>query len=315
MKSRIRIITALILAMAGLLVVAAAGADVLEESFDADGLSRLYLQSDLGSVDIKAGSDKKITVKVERKNRAVDHFNVEFSREAPTLVVRGQLDDDERDRGHNMGVRFTITVPRTFDIEVDTAGGSVSVDDIDGEADIKTAGGSIKLGQVGGPVNARTAGGSIRLSGSSADATLSTAGGSINIGDINGNVEANTAGGSISIQRAAGWVEARTAGGSISVKDSTGAVNASTAGGSISAYISQQPESDSLLKTSGGGITVYLAENISLDIDAHINHGHIESDFTLDNVSISDQRLIGKLNGGGPALTLKSNGSVRIVRR
>ncbi len=315
MKSRIRVITALALGMAGLLLVAAAGADVLEESFDADGLSRFYLQSDLGSVDIKAGNDKKITVRVERKNRAVDHFNVEFSREAPTLVVSGELDDDEQDSGHHMSVRFTVTVPRAFDIEIDTQGGSVSVDDIDGEADINTAGGGIKLGQIGGQVSANTAGGSISLSGSNADATLNTAGGSIKIGDINGNVKANTAGGSISIQRAAGWVEARTAGGSISVKDSTGAVNASTAGGSISAYISQQPESDSRLRTSGGSITVYLAENVSLDIDAHINHGQIESDFALDNASISERRLVGKLNGGGPALSLNANGSVRIVRR
>lgn len=315
MKSRIRVITALVLGMAGLFLVATAGADVLEESFDADGLSRLYLKSDLGSVDIKAGSDKKITVKVERERRAVDYFHVEFSREAPALVVRGQLDDDERDRGHNMNVRFTITVPRSFNIEVDTRGGSISVDDINGEAEISTAGGSIKLGQIGGRVNASTAGGSISLNGSNADATLNTAGGSIKIGDVNGNVKANTAGGSINIERAAGWVEARTAGGSINVKDSTGAVNASTAGGSISAYISQQPESDSRLKTSGGGITVYLADNVSLDIEANVNHGRIESDFALDEARVTERRLVGKLNGGGPALRLQSNGTVRIVRR
>ena len=314
MRSRIRITAALILGLAGLVMWVTAGASVIEESFDAEGLTKLVVESDAGSVRVKAGNSNQIRVQVERSGWAADHFDVEFSRESPALIVRGEYDDNE-DRYENGHVKFTIEVPKSFDVDISTRGGSITIDDIDGEARVDTAGGSIKLGQIGGTVDASTAGGSISLSGSNASARLSTAGGSIKIGDVKGNVSANTAGGSINIERAAGTVEARTAGGSINVRDSVGAVNASTAGGSISAYFSQQPSESSSLRTSGGGVTVYLAENVGVNIDAHSDRGNIWSDFELDNAQISKRNLSGKLNGGGPNLNIDANGSVRIERK
>lgn len=68
--------------------------------------------------------------------------------------------------------------------------------------------------------------------------------------------------------------------------------------------------------TSGGGITVYLADGIGVDLDASSSGGRVDSDFAVDAETKTKSTLVGRINGGGPQLHLRnSGGGVQIERR
>jgi DUF4097 and DUF4098 domain-containing protein YvlB len=301
-------------ALAALVLISGpAAADVVERSFDVSPNGKLEIVSDVGSIDIRSHDANTVEIRVSRLTPRSEQLKLDFSTEGSTVRVKGDLPSDRN--GGNYNVHFDVQVPRSFELDLTTAGGSISVDDLDGQVRAQTAGGSMDFGRMGGPVLARTAGGSIELRDSRADADLSTAGGSIEVGDVAGEVRAKTAGGSIRIGRVEGSVEAHTSGGNVHVDEAGGPVRASTSGGSVRAYISQQPSGDSELETSGGQVTVILADNIALDIDADGGDGGVHSDFPIDGETESEHSLRGALNGGGPRLSLRSSSGVQIRRR
>ncbi|MEM9387198.1 MAG: DUF4097 family beta strand repeat-containing protein [Pseudomonadota bacterium] len=311
-----------------------AHADVIERTFDVGVTGRLVLDSDVGAVEVESNDSGRVEVRVERDGRDADRFEVEFDQRGNEVRVRGELPGRRNWNNRDLEIEFRVSVPRGFEIEVNTSGGSIEVDDLDGDVDVNTAGGFIRMANMGGEVRARTAGGSIDLEESRGNARLNTAGGSISVRRAGGEVEAKTAGGSISIDDAGGSVNARTAGGSIrigasggdvvahtaggsvSVDDVYGSVDASTNGGSINARIRSQPSGNSELRTHGGSVTVSLAPGVAMDIDAYSSNSRVSSDFEFPASAWDDDRaeLRAALNGGGPELSIRASHRIRIKR-
>ena len=289
-------------------------ADVIERSFDVGAQGKLEIDSDIGSIDVKSQDANKLEVRVVRQSADAQELKVDFAQEGSTVRVTGDL-PEHRNGNYHYNVRFEVKLPRGFAVDLRTAGGSIEVADLDGDVHTQTAGGSLSFGHMGGPVWGRTAGGSIELRDSRADADLGTSGGSIDVGDVAGEVRVKTSGGSIRIGHVDGSVDAHTSGGSVHIEEAVGAVRASTSGGSVRAYISRQPQGDSELETSGGDVTVYLADGIALDVEADGGEGGVESDFPIDGRTSSEHALRGPLNGGGPRLRLSSTSGVSIERR
>jgi hypothetical protein len=105
----------------------------------------------------------------------------------------------------------------------------------------------------------------------------------------------------------------RTSGGSISVRNAAAAVDASTSGGSVKATFVAQPAGDSELSTSGGRVTVRLADGLGFDLRARSGVG-VDSELPVEDAEQEPGRLDGRINGGGPRLELRSSGRVRIER-
>jgi DUF4097 and DUF4098 domain-containing protein YvlB len=221
-------------------------------------------------------------------------------------------------------VRYTLTVPRKVNLDVDTRAGHITIADIDGPVTATTAGGHISGGHVGGVAKIQTAGGHIQLTDSTGPATLKTAGGHITIGDVGGDLIAETAGGHINTGHVHGAVKARTAGGHIEIKQADGAIEAKTVGGSIQARIAAQPKSASYLETSAGSVTLEIANNVKLDVDAESMGGGVYSDFPLQSESASsddepswarNRTLRGRVNGGGPKVEVRtSHGRIKLTK-
>ncbi len=315
-----------IMAIAVMLPVAAGARDDFEDSIEksfqvAEG-GKLTVESDLGSIEVKAVSGNTVEVEIIRTVRAhsekevdrvLEDLHIDFNHIGNNVSIitkyeRGKLglfDWDHR----NLRLRYIISVPRKYNVDLKTAGGSISVDDLEGEVFSKTSGGSLSFGQITGPVNGCTSGGSISLEGCAGMADVATSGGSINLGEVNGKVDARTSGGSISIDRAQGDVVAKTSGGSISVEEVMGSIDASTSGGTVTAHISKQPAADCRLSTSGGSVVAYLADGIGVDLDAHTSGGRVRTDFPVTvQGEISKSNLQAKVNGGGPLLYLRTSG-------
>lgn len=219
-------------------------------------------------------------------------------------------------------------------VNTETGGGSIEVGTVGGELTLRTGGGSIKVGSAKGKINAETGGGSLVVVSGLQGAVLETGGGSIEVQRCSGSLKVTTGGGSIDLGEIAGPAEIETGGGSIRLSSATGAVRAETGGGSITLngvtaaraetgaggivakFVSGDERTDSVLETSAGDITVYLAPNLNITIRASIDlaNGHrIHSDFSEIRVTTEGGEwgpgtatAEGKLNGGGPTLKVRT---------
>ncbi len=320
------------LLFAGTSMADAAVEDHVERSFQVSPGGRLTVDSDRGSIEVRTGDRDVVDIKIERKvkkngkwsvEEVLGDFPITFDHSDDGVTIRAKHNQEilrrwgrERNR---LRVKFLITVPQRYNVDLKTVGGGISVGDLEGEVRSQTAGGNLQIGKIKGPVWGRTAGGNIEVEGTEGDADVKTSGGKITIGSVEGAVEAKTAGGSIHIEKATGSVNAKTAGGSIAVEEVMGSINAKTVGGSVTAYISGQPEEDCSLETSGGSVTAYLVESIALDVEARTTGGNVSTDVPVATVvqgKVSKGRLQGAINGGGPLLKLRTfGGSIHLHKK
>lgn len=310
---------AALVVLMSLAATAAVSADTIERSFPATAGGTLILDTDRGAIDVRAtgGDQVHVTVTREGSEDRIADFTVDFATTSNGLEITG---DDKRKSNwggsRNLRVRFDIEVPESYNLDLETSGGSISVDGLRGEVAARTSGGSMTFGRIDGPVRAKTSGGNIELKGSTVTADVSTSGGNISIGEVNGTVAAHTSGGSIRIQHAGGAVNASTSGGNIYVDEVRGSIDARTSGGSVKARITEQPQAACRLSTSGGRVELEIAESIAASINAQTSGGRISVDFPVTvSGEISRSRLQTDLNGGGPEITLRSSGGGISVSR
>lgn len=298
-----------------------------EKSFKVKPGGWVDMRADFGSIDVVSWANSEVKVEVRkwvegRSRRSAaelfEDYEVRYDQTERGVSIVAEMRGSGWHRGNDgLQVEFRITVPKQYNLDLNTAGGSISVDDLTGEARVKTSGGSLSLGRIEGPVNANTSGGSIELREAKGNIVAHTSGGSINVGQVSGDVDVETSGGSIDVDGASGNLRAHTSGGGVSLRGLHGRVDAGTSGGSVDAEILEQITEPCELSSSGGGIMVYLAKNIKADIDAYTSGGEVISDLPITvQGSVGEGKLRGKLNGGGPLLTLRTSaGDIRLRSR
>ncbi len=221
---------------------------------------RLILRADSGSINVKPGRNDRMECQVrlraylpseEEARRYLSSFELSLRQlEGGAVMVVGRF-RHERVHSGRLAVSYQVSVPLKFNVDLESKGGELSVEtlqgefrgttaggdiqggDITGPVFVETAGGDIELGNIGQKLEARTAGGGIRVGNVKSDATLETSGGEIVAGLIEGAVRAATAGGDIVLRGASGPVRAETAGGQIQLGECGSSIRAETAGGSI----------------------------------------------------------------------------------
>lgn len=300
-----------------------ASEDVIKKGFTVGDGGTLRLDGSVGSLRIVTGGTGvafEITRKADDRQaeKMMQGHRITFEQSGNDVIVKSELDRNGSGLFHwNTGdyeVQWNIRVPDRYNLDVETSGGSIHIDEIEGTVEARTSGGSIRTGRLDGEGTLKTSGGSITVEGATAKLVAHTSGGSISVGDTTGPVEVKTSGGSIKIARTGGEVVARTSGGGIRIEDAMGRIDAKTSGGSIHATLSRQPAADSSLATSGGSVIVSLAPSVAVELDARASGGGVHSDVpvTVQGV-IEEDSLRGQINGGGPKLTLRtSGGGIRV---
>ncbi|MEJ2637503.1 MAG: DUF4097 family beta strand repeat-containing protein [Calditrichia bacterium] len=297
--------------------------EAIEKSFSVEKGGTLSIDSELGAIRVNSSTANTVEVKVipesgwlSGSKNIFDNFEVNFAQTGNNVSVTGKFRNPSHKNWNGPGLRYEVTVPYQYNVDLKTSGGSISVGKLQGAAAAKTSGGSLQFGEIDGEVTGKTSGGSITVDGCAKNTNVNTSGGSINLGAIGGNVDANTSGGSIKIEKAGGNVIAATSGGSINVGEVMGTIDARTSGGSVTAKIKKQPENACRLKTSGGSVTCYLPDNAAVDLDAETSSGRVESDFDVTvKGKMEEHSLLGKINGGGPELLLRtSGGNIRLLK-
>ena len=301
--------------------------DTITKTFNVKKGQLFYLKSDLGTVEVDSWGKDEVKITVTRKadtgskSRAeaiFEDLDLSFDQDSEGVKVRAEYVGPKGWFGERrrLKLHFAVTVPKEFNIDVNTAGGSIKVTDLIGKCDAKTSGGSITVGKVDGPVNTKTSGGSIKIQEARGHVVANTSGGSISIGETAGSVDARTSGGGITLDGVIGDTKAHTSGGSLNLKNLSGNVTGSTSGGSINAELTGAIDRDCSLKTSGGSVRVFLPQDVSIDLDAQTSGGRVTVDFpiTVQGV-LKSSSIKGKINNGGPLITLRTSGGSIFVNK
>lgn len=195
-------------------------------------------------------------------------------------------------------VSYTITVPRAFNLQLNTSGGDIKVGSVKGTVNARTSGGDLVFERVDGELEGKTSGGNVTLKEGTARANLSTSGGNILIDRAGGPTTVSTSGGDIRVQSAAQLLSAHTSGGNVTAK------------------LTEAPKQDMTLRTSGGNVKVTVPRDAGFSLEADTSGGDVlTSNLMLSNSSTnkSKTKLSATVNAGGPKLTLRtSGGDIRV---
>lgn len=292
----------------------------VEKSFEVEPGGTVDLHATNGRITVSGGNRNEVAVKETIRFPNADRSEVEeyleneptqYESTDETVRIRGPETNDDWGwwGGNNDEVRYRyeVQVPRQFSARLRTSGESIEVTDLVGTVDGETAGGSVSATQIEGEVRLQTAGGSVTLRSIDGPADGETAGGSVEAVDVTGSLNVQTAGGSIRVENVGDDVSAETSGGSIQVDSVEGALTAHTAGGGITIRrVAQTVDAE----TSGGDIDLsdiggrVRAETAGGDIVGRSLDGAVDAETSAGDVELRGVR--------GPITAETSVGDVEI---
>ena len=266
-------------------VAMAATEERLAKSFAVAPGGALVVDVDFGSIEVTGTTGGEMTAsvwrRVERSDKADEEAflkdrPVTFEQTADGVTIRSR----RQSKGNwSMGwhrrtdAKYVIRVPERFNLQLNADGGAVTVTGCEGTIKISSSGGRIVVTGCGG------------------------------------DLKANTSGGSVSVKRFRGPARVRTSGGGITMENIGGAIEGSTSGGAINATLLSPVPGDVKLDTSGGGVTVRVAASAAFNLDAATSGGGASCDLPIAaEGKKGGSRRKGAVNGGGPAVRLRSSG-------
>lgn len=287
----------LLVSLLALSLPLAAFADIertVQKTYDVSDGRLFKLKTFDGPIEVSTGGASRVSITLQEKIDASDDA------EADALLAKVKLVFENAEDGvtvlaecpekHGFSVfgrnrcgvslRWKVVVPKNFNVDLDTAGGAITVSDLKGNVRADTSGGAIRLGEIDGKVHADTSGGEIKVD------------------KVTGPASLDTSGGAIRVARAENTVHADTSGGAVEVGFYGPLKGAST------------------LDTSGGSITVRVDDTAAFDLVADTSGGRVKCELPIvDRGDHENDHLEGKVNGGGPRLKLDtSSGDIRILK-
>ena len=271
------------------------------EEFDVSDDVRVDVRTSGGFIEVygKNTDEVKVEMIVRKRGRLMDRgdvdlddWDIDISRTGNTVTASAK----RRGRSwgnNNVSISFKVYTPIRAITDLNTSGGSITLENLMGDQKARTSGGSLSAASIDG------------------DLDLKTSGGSITIEDVQGFADVNTSGGRIRAENVTGGIKARTSGGSITLEEVNGNVEASTSGGSINAEI---PEPDDFieLKTSGGSITITVPKDQGYEVD--LDGNRVRADLKNFSGKYEKDEIKGTLNGGGTRIFARTSGGSVTLR-
>ena len=237
----------------------------------------------------------------------------------------------QKDRNINwkksLSISFKVFTPKNINSDLGTSGGSISLSNLSGSQSFRTSGGSLHVDNVNGETDGETSGGSIHVENSGDNIKLTTSGGSIHASNCTGKLRLMTSGGSIDLSSLKGDIEANTSGGSINGNDIQGELSTGTSGGSVrlsdmACSLKASTSAGSIdvsmeklgkyikISNSGGNIDLAIPSDKGVNLDLS-GRKVSTSDISNFKGKMEDDRIEGKINGGGIPVTVNA-GSGRV---
>jgi beta-lactamase regulating signal transducer with metallopeptidase domain/DUF4097 and DUF4098 domain-containing protein YvlB len=258
---------------------AAAAGPVFERSVDAAPGEQLYLDLDTGAeVQIQGWDESRVHVRAWLGGRDAADTRVTVEREESGVKVRSFF--AQRRNSQSTSHRLEIRVPRRFDLRLSSAGGDLTMKDVEGTFRGSTGGGELVLERLSGEARLSTGGGGIRVSDSDLKGSVSTGGGAVLLSRVRGGLRGSSGSGPVLYGEKAGGSDEETAdlseldidgsGTRIRPAEPTGVLHITKAGGDVE--LEEAPEG-AVISTGGGRVSVGRSAGL---VDASTGGGDIE---------------------------------------
>lgn len=271
------------------------------EEFSINTPGELSVRTSGGHITVR-GTEKN-TVKVEmyaqKRGRFLtpndddlSDFDIQIEKQGNKVIASARRHSGSRGLfgswNNNISISFVVYTPREMSTDLNTSGGHIEAENLEGTETLKTSGGHLEMRKLKGTVDARTSGGHIEIA------------------DFEGDMDAHTSGGHIEARNAKGTIELRTSGGHIELDHVAGSIDARTSGGHIDADVDQLGKYLTL-RTSGGSVNISIPSGQGVDLELK---GNLGVNTRLENFSgnVEDDEISGSLNGGGPKITARTSG-------
>lgn len=243
---------------------------IKETTLNTSANSELTLNTFSGDISVNSWSNNEISFKLTGSNEAVENVEVEIN-----PISGGNYEvkvKNKKNNSKNYNLKFELKVPKSYNLKMNTAGGDMKVNDINGSIILNTSGGDLVLKNNSGRIKLATSGGDINVDGFEGDLNVSTSGGDITLKGTNGEINAVTSGGDIKID----------------YKGENNGIGLTTSGGDILLSIPSDVKADFSLSTSGGELKVNLPNTV----------------YTKDKKTSKK----GTINGGGKMIECTTSG-------
>jgi Antirepressor regulating drug resistance, predicted signal transduction N-terminal membrane component len=230
-------------------------------------------------LDLKTGAG--VTIRGTNENRVHvegtlsgrDWRNTSFSVRGNEGDAFVKMDYLERTRSFSSSHSLRITVPRRFNVRINSSGGEISIRDVEGSFTGGTGGGEITMENVRGSARLTTGGGEVTVQNSNLTGSVTTGGGAVLIQNVTGGLSGSSGtgdvlyGGSSARERGSPFGEGRGRGISGGVSGSVkGGVTGTVAGdvtfsGTTVNGMRTSSDGKYYVSKSGGSVTIADAKN------------------------------------------------------
>jgi len=212
-----------------------------------------------GSIEITGWNRETVRISARIGGNDADIVTLNMNETPKGVLV--ESDYAEKRRSTSTDIVLTVNVPSVFDVDIDSMGGSVSIEGVEGTFSGKTMGGSLTLNELKGELQLTTMGGRVTLTNSDVDGKVTTMGGKALVEDVFGDVKVKSMGGNVVRRRVTrtngdsigDQVNITTMGGSIDVPEAPSGANVHTMGGDITVDSAREFVK---AKTMGGDIRI-----------------------------------------------------------
>lgn len=275
---------------------------VLDQTYPAHDLVMRVGSAD---VEVRSWSDSGIHVAVTQRGGSRNDISVNVDRASDTLHIA------DSHRWFNWfgarDVQYTVLVPATARVQIETTSGAIVVHDVAGRAGETPA---MALHSVSGDITA---------SGVANGLSASTTSGDLDLERIDNDLSATTVNGDISLKGASGALALQSTNGDITVRGADAKqLTVNTTNGSIDFSGSLAPGSQNRVEAVNGDVTLALPHDSSFRLQATTVRGDLKLDDSFDAQRSQDSRtaLNATVGSGAAMITVQTvSGDVEIEQQ
>ncbi|MET9592872.1 DUF4097 family beta strand repeat-containing protein [Streptomyces sp. NPDC006516] len=260
-------------------------------SFDTPEPISAAAHVDAGSIQFTAGDRVDTVVEVRPRDpkrdqdvRAADQTEATYS--AGVLTIRTPKPNLF---GRTGTVDVTVDLPAGSGIDVSGAWVQVLGEGRLGEARVKTSSGDVRLDATG-PLRLKASHGSITVERVEGTAEITTSSGSMRVGLLDGPAVLKNSHGTITVGAATGELRANGANGDIDIRRAEASVTAATAHGTL--RVGEVVCGTVQLETSYGSIEVGVREGTAAWLDAHSAAGQVRNTLTASKTPEESEETV-----------------------
>lgn len=261
-----------------------AAADNWQRAYTVSARPDIRVDADDGHVTVSAGADNQVSARVETEGWRINDSQVRVTAQQTgnSISLGVRIPRMRWSFGEVRSIRIYLQVPRETDLRINTGDGHVDLTSVSGRVEVRTGDGHMTLDRVHG------------------DIRLSTGDGHITASSLDGHLDASTNDGHIDVDGRFDQLNLRTGDGRIAARVRPGSKNTSMWS----------------VRTGDGSISIDLPSDFAANLDAFTNDGRITVDWPVTvSGSLSGKSVRGRLNGGGPSLTVRTgDGSIHVGR-